>query len=151
MTFESAVRAIPDIGGFFKVGLKGVKGEHRAKLVKKSGCRWQGSINLDESLARLYSVESRWDYAVGFHPANQRDRVAFVEIHPASTGHVSEVLRKKVWLLSWLARKAPQLNGMSREGFFWVSTDGVHIQNGGSHKRLLAQSGIRVVSRVVLG
>lgn len=151
MTFESAVRATPEIRKLFQAGLKGVKGQHRAKLAKRSSCRWQGSVNLDEGLVDLYPAESRWDYAVGFRPANQHDCVAFVEVHPASTGHVQEVLKKKVWLVFWLANKAFGLNDMPREGFFWASTDGVHIQNGSPQKRLLAQSGIMVVSRVILG
>lgn len=151
MTFESAVRATPEIEKLFQVGLKGVKGEHRAKLAKRSSYRWQGSVNLDDGLLNLYPAESRWDYAIGFRPTNKHDHVAFVEIHPASTGHVQVVLKKKAWLVFWLANKAPQLNAMPREGFFWASTDGVHIQDGSPQKRLLAQSGIRVVPRVKLG
>ena len=151
MTFEAVVKATPDIWTLFHAGLKGIKGEHRRKLAKKSGCSWRGSINLDEGLATRYPQKSRWDYVVGFRSGNRHDHAAYVEVHHASTREVQEVLKKQTWLLEWLADRAPALSKMPRAGFFWVSTDGVHIQRGSRQYRLLAQSGIMVASRAVIG
>ena len=150
MTFEAAVRTTPDIAGGYEIGLRAIKGEHRRKMTKTAQCRWRGSVDLEARLAPLNPGRPQWDYAIGFGYANQSDGVAYVEVHSAATTHVRDVISKKDWLTSWLDRRAPDLRALPVGGFYWVSTDGVHIRPGSPQSLRLAQHGIllRGIARI---
>lgn len=150
MTFKSAVRQTAEITTFEK-GLRAIKGEHRLKFDCKPTCRWCGSVNLEDNLKYLYPSKPQWDYAIGIKINGSPEQSAFVEVHPADTANVTEILRKKEALDFWLSNKAPALRMMPCKGFFWLSTDGIHILKNSRQNRLLAQSGIIVKSKLFLG
>jgi hypothetical protein len=150
VTFE--VGATPEIAGGYCHGLRALKGEHRSAMrPKTSQCRWRGSVDLEERLAPRYPGSPQWDYAVGFGYANRPDGVAYVEVHPASSSHVQDVIRKKDWLTSWIRRCAPSLGGLAVGGFFWVATGSVHIHPGTPQHIRLAQCGITVNKVACIG
>ena len=57
----------------------------------KDARRLDGSLNIDEETKMLYPNESRWDYAVSCD-----GKVYYVEVHPANTSNVEEVIKKKL-------------------------------------------------------
>jgi len=145
MKFENAVRATVEIGACYEPGLRAVAGAYRTKLLaSRTQCRWRGSVDIDAALAARCPNDPRWDYAVGFGYDRRPDGVAYVEVHPATSDHVDDVIRKKNWLTTWIARCAPALRSLTVGGFHWVSTDGVHIHPGSPQSRKLALCGITV-------
>lgn len=152
MTFEAAVRATTEIAQGYATGLRGLKGEHRPKMILgERRCGWRGSVDLDAVLAARYPNDPRWDYAIGFGRTSRPDGVAYVEVHPATSTHVYDVIRKKDWLISWIGRAAPALAGLVQGGFFWVSTDGIHIRSGTPQARQLAGKGIKLGKTALIG
>ena len=57
-----------------------------------------------------FANQTRWDYGLGYQPANGREQAVWVEVHSATTKEVSAVLRKLGWLRDWLEEHAEQLN-----------------------------------------
>jgi hypothetical protein len=67
--------------------------------------------------------------------------VLWVEVHPASSLHVDDVLAKLRWLRMWLAGHAPELGRMPRR-FHWVATGGIAFARGSPQARRIAQHGV---------
>ena len=99
-SFRKAIENTPDVQHGYREGLQAiVKADKRAVMVKDAR-RLDGSLNIDEETKMLYPNESRWDYAVGYD-----GKVYYVEVHPANTSNVEEVIKKKLWLDKWLKEK----------------------------------------------
>jgi hypothetical protein len=91
-----------DLGeGAYKKGLQALKAADRA-LVKPGNSRLcHGSADIDSNLAAQQPQASRWDYVIA------HDQVLnFVEVHPAHTSEVSQVIKK--------SKPAPQHKRASR-------------------------------------
>lgn len=116
----------------------------------KDARRLDGSLNIDEETNMLYPNESRWDYAVGYD-----GKVYYVEVHPANTSNVEEVMKKKLWLDKWLKEKAPSMSALKAGSpkYQWAATEaGVHVSPQSMYARRLSQRGIEKPKRpVVLG
>ena len=140
-SFRKAIENTPDVQHGFREGLQ---------AMVKDARRLDGSLNIDEETKMLYPNESRWDYAVGYD-----GKVYYVEVHPANTSNIEEVIKKKVWLVKWLKEKAPSLNALKAGSpkFQWAATEsGVHISSQSMYARRLSQRGIEKPRRpVVLG
>ena len=108
-----------------------------------------GSVHVDEALRNIYPNEHRWDYAIGLRLTNERDRVFWVEVHPANSRHVGEVVNKATWLRQWLRNNAPQLNRMTQNHpvLFWVSTGRISLPKGSPQARRLAEVGVAFPKR----
>lgn len=63
-----------------------------------------GSVNLDAALRLHYPNDARWDYGIGIQKG--KPWTLWVEVHPADTSNVDEVLKKLTWLKDWLAHSA---------------------------------------------
>jgi hypothetical protein len=73
-----------------------------------------------------------------------------VEVHPASSDHVAKVLEKLAWLRQWLRSEAPNLDRLTRGGFYWIATDGrVAISRDSQQAKRLAKAGIHGPKRVL--
>jgi len=83
-----------------------------------------------------------WDYAVGVANPRQPDSAAWLEVHPASSLHVDEVLAKLRWLKQWLESGAPELDQLPRR-FCWIATGAVSFDRGSRQARRIAQAGLR--------
>jgi len=140
MTFSEAVSRTPSIRGHLKSGLKALRKGDRSR-VSCDGRRLRGSIDIDNALRDLYPNDARWDYAVGVHQSHQ-DFVVWLEMHPASSLHVDEVLSKMRWLSQWLGTSAPELRGLPRR-LCWVATGRIPFSRGSPQARKLAQAGLR--------
>lgn len=142
MTFKESVRATKQLTNAYRRGLQALRESDRNRLSCATPRRLRGSIDLDSHLAATQLQATRWDYGIGLRHDDTKDRVIWLEVHPASSGHVSEILDKLRWLRDWLRDSAPRLNALPRE-FVWVSSGPVHLQQGSRQARILASNGMR--------
>jgi hypothetical protein len=129
-------------------GLQAVRARDRERFHSTDARNIRGGVNLDEALGRARPDEPRWDYVVGVRGAGRNDHAAWAELHPASSLHVEEVLRKLRWLKAWLAAEAPALRALP-SSFHWVATGSVAFRRGGREEKLLAQAGLHFPVRLL--
>ncbi len=83
---------------------------------------------------------NRWDYIVGY-----RNQSYFVEVHPASTSEVGNIINKLNWLKQWLSINASHLNDIKAANpFHWVSTGRIGILPNSTYSRRLAIAGLGI-------
>jgi hypothetical protein len=148
--FQKAVSDTPDLGKHaYHAGLKALTAAHR-KRIQQGEARILGSINLDGALCQRYPNEPRWDYAIGVQKGNKPYAI-WVEVHPANTSNVSEVLLKLRWLKGWLSGQATQLHALTppQRAYHWIATDGVDITPNSPEARQLAQAGLTMPREVL--
>jgi len=148
--FQKAVSDTPDLGKHaYHAGLKALTAAHR-KRIQQGEARILGSINLDGALCQRYPNEPRWDYGIGIQKGSKPFAI-WVEVHPASTSNVSEVLLKLRWLKGWLSGQATQLHALTppQRAYHWIATDGVHITPNSQEARQLAQAGLTMPREVL--
>ena len=136
MAFRDTVEANQQIGSCYKQGIQALKKKHRNKVQPQNPGSLNGSVDIEACLDDPDEGESRWDYMVGYEEA-----AYFIEVHPADSKHVGEMVKKVNWLKQWLNRN-PKIKGLqaNQDPFRWVSTNGVHIQ--GNYKFKLSEHGL---------
>lgn len=149
-SFRKAIENTPDVQHGYREGLQAIVKAYKRAVMVKDARRLDGSLNIDEETKMLYPNESRWDYAVGYD-----GKVYYVEVHPANTSNVEEVIKKKLWLDKWLKEKAPSMSALKAGSpkYQWAATEaGVHVSPQSKYARRLSQRGIEKPKRpVVLG
>ena len=145
MRFKAAVEATDSIAAAYRAGLQAVPGVDRARMTVNDTARLGGSVNLDAALSGAQPNAPRWDYGVGWKMSNARDNVIWIEVHPASTSNVKEMVAKVDWLRLWLRDDAPDLDRLTRRkpAFVWIASGAVHIPKNSPQFRRLAGAGIR--------
>ena len=119
--FKSAVDNTVDLKDGYCKGLQALKGN---------------------SLKGLYPNASRWDYAIGYE-----QKAWFVEVHPANTSNVKEMLKKVEWLEGWLKDKGSQLAEIRRDHLhYWIPSGKVCISKTSPQYRSLAKHKLRITS-----
>ena len=111
------------------------------KIKVNSSRDLKGSVYIDKCLERRYPNAHRWDYAFGY-----KDRIYYVEIHPAENTHkVGEVTAKLDWLKQWRKLSAKNLEGLEGQStYHWISTGKtLSSVKRGKYLQILAQNGIR--------
>jgi len=129
MSFRQAVESTAAIRDSFREGLGSVRNVDRTRLRCSNPRRLRGSVNLDDALRLALPNDPRGDYAIGISQRSHSDRAVWLEVHPASSLHVGEVLNKLRWLKGWLASDAPELQGLPAH-FCWVATGSVSFRRG---------------------
>ena len=150
MSFKAAVQAAPaPVNDAWQPGKRALSNVHRSRVECADPQRITGSIALDAVLARDadHANAQRWDYGLGYRPRNGNERAIWVEVHPASTSNVSEVIAKLRWLRAWLRDEAHNLDSLTvadEDGlpFVWIATAGVHIVPNSPQARKLSSEGI---------
>ncbi|WP_155815911.1 hypothetical protein [Rhodothermus marinus] len=152
MTFQQAVeQASPPVNTAYQPGLQALPKRARAKLKYRDSRKLTGSIDLDGALADVCPNAPRWDYGLGIADASGREQALWIELHPATTSEIGVVLQKLAWLKNWLRTHGKALGGITEPGaFYWLATDGVHIQRGSPQARKLSQSGLKAPCRQLL-
>ena len=102
------------------------------------------SVDLDGALRDLHPNDPRWDYGIGVRKTKNSDRVIWIEVHPASSSHIQDVLKKLEWLKEWLGSSAPRLKTISTD-YVWIASGEVSISTNSPQRRKLAAKGIRFV------
>lgn len=149
-TFKQAVEITAEVKNCFKSGKLAIPNNERNKVELNDSRKCGGSLFIDQCLfnQKLYPNDNRWDYAIDYN-----GEVFFFEIHTASSGEVSTVLKKLQWLKDWLSQKAPEiyaLKAKSKTPYYWVQSNGYHILPNSSHERAVREKGLRPISKLVL-
>jgi len=145
-TFKQAVEETEEIKNGYQNGLKAL-GNYSNKVELGDTKKCEGSVAIDDCTESLYPQENRWDYVFGY-----KGDAYFVEVHSAHTSEVSVVLKKLQWLKDWLNSKAPEIKKLQAKdkAFIWIQTNGNHILPKSSQNRLLAEKGLKPVSKLIL-
>lgn len=117
--FRMAVEATPDVVKGFCEGLKAF-GEYKIKIKVPDTKKINGSLDIDAATKDIYPEDNRWDYALCYD-----GEVFYIEIHPATTGEVTKMIKKLQWLKKWLYTKAPKINKLTtknRQPFYWIQS-----------------------------
>lgn len=131
--FKEAVLATADVSSGYRSGLQAMKAN--SSLLKATDTRkLQGSVNIDDCTKTLYPDKSRWDYAVGYE-----NRAYFVEVHPANTSNIAEMVNKAAWLKKWLKSRAPEIDKIRMDVLYWIPTGKVSILTNSPKYRQLAR------------
>ena len=157
MSFAEAVRAAPaPVDSTYRNGKQALAGAYRSRVTCADPRRLTGSIDLDSALAQEsgYANAPRWDYGIGYRPRRAAECALWVEVHPASTTNVGEVIRKLNWLRTWLRSEAPRLASLTAgDGrippFVWIATAGAHIPRNSPQARQLATAGLDMPRKVL--
>ncbi len=126
--FRRAVDACLDLK--WREGLKGIEKKDRGKIQPKDEHDLTGSVNIDKCLEKSLPDDNRWDYAVGYRASDGKEKVYFIEVHPADTSqHVGKVLDKAIFLREWAVQQknALELWKMPRE-FHWVASGRIKLK-----------------------
>lgn len=139
--FKSAVDNIDDLKNGYHKGLQALKG-NSSKVSVSNTKKLLGSVDIDDSTKTLYPNAARWDYAIGY-----AQKAWFVEIHPANTSNVQEMLKKVQWLEDWLHNKARQLASIRKDDLhYWVPSGKVCILKTSPQYRSLAKHKLQITS-----
>ena len=143
--FKEAVEDTPEIRQGYCNGLQALKG-NAGKVAVADTRKLNGSVDIDACILELYPDEPRWDYAIGYD-----GKAYFLEVHPANTSNVKEMIQKAEWLKQWLQQKAPALKAIAaNSSFYWVPSGKYAILKGSPQYKKLAQSKILLISRLCL-
>lgn len=135
-TFKSIVQAIPAIAGAYREGLQALESKDAGKVKPQNPRKLSGSVYLDKCLKTTNPHDARWDYVIGYS-----EKAYFVEVHPANTSNVDEVVKKKKWLEVWLKTNALDLKAMmAGTGYYWIASGKVAILPNSPQARKIAKN-----------
>lgn len=130
------------LAGSLQPGLRAL-GKYSSRIKVSAGARANESVDLDHALKADQPTASRWDYGISLE-VDTAPRIAWVEVHPASSGEVEAVLKKLAWLKHW-QREAGGACQRTPSSYHWVATDAVHID--ATRRRRLAAQGLKMPQR----
>jgi len=132
MAFKATIEANQQTAHCYQKGLKALR-SYSNKVKPQHPRNVNGSVNLETCLPEPEHGEGRWDYMVGYN-----EEAYFIEVHPADSKNVDEVIKKAKWLYQWL-KDNPDIKAIQAENdpFRWVATNGVNIST--KHQFRLAQ------------
>lgn len=147
MTFREAVEAVTELAAAYRPGLQALESHDRRRIMPRNTRKLAGSVYLEQALAPTHPHQTLWDYGVGYRSTGG-EQVVWIEVHPANSAHVDDMLRKLDWLRSWLRSDAPDLAGMTAAdgAYIWLATGTVALPATDRRRRLIAQRGLRLVS-----
>lgn len=144
-TFQIAVANTSDIKIGFCNGLQALKGNSRFITVSKPRLL-EGSVDIDHCTKNLYPNDARWDYVVGYD-----GKTYFLEIHPANSSDIKEVIKKAQWLDNWLNSKATHLKSIAaNNAYYWIASGKFNILKNSPQYRQLSQSKVSLLANCVL-
>lgn len=134
--FAEAVDKCAEIKDNLRVGLSAM-GKNSLMVMVSNTRLLDGSVDIDNALKATRPNEARWDYVIGYD-----GEAFFVEIHPADTKNVDEMIKKVAWLKQWLTREAPELKKLHRCGsFHWIPSGRVKIlKTSPQYKKIAANN-----------
>lgn len=137
LSFEEAVNSISDLSGGYCKGLRALKTDSSKIKPKDLNCL-SGSVDIDSCVKRKYPEAARWDFAIGYE-----EKAYFVEVHPANTSNIKEMLKKVDWLKSWLRSEGKALDKIKKDKrLYWVPSGKVAIPRTSPQLRYLAKNNL---------
>ncbi len=139
--FELAVNSIEDLRDGYRKGLQALKG-NSSKLSIRDSNKLLGSVDIDEHTKSIYPQDSRWDFSIGYN-----QKAWFVEVHPANTSNVKEMVKKVQWLEGRLLGKGKSLASIRKNNtHYWIPSGKVSILKTSAQYRCLAKHKIKITS-----
>lgn len=133
-TFKQAVEAIAPLASHYQVGLQAMERKYQHLLMPENTRRLEGSVDIDSAKKESDPNGARWDYAIGYNGI-----VYYIEIHPANTSNVGEMIAKSRWLNNWLnVEGLPLKQYHEPEVFYWIPTGKVAITKNSTYFKKLA-------------
>ena len=148
LTFKEAVAATADVSKCYRDGKQAILNAEKNKVELADTKKCGGSLFIDQCLIdqNKYPNANRWDYAIDYN-----SEIYFFEVHTASDGEVSTVVKKLQWLKDWLHHSAPNINLLKAKApFYWIQSNGYHISKNSKWERVALQQGIKPISKLVL-
>lgn len=120
-------------------GLSALNRNERSKIAASDTHMIDGSADIDTDYLAREPHSPRWDYVVGYG-----GKAYFVEIHPACTSNVAEMLKKLEWLKGKLENEFAPIDGIKATmPFHWIaSSDKINILPTSKEYRKCIISGI---------
>lgn len=156
MNFEEAVGVVDSpVRHAYRKGKQALQGKHRELVDCNDPRRITGSVDLDSALAGQprHAQKSRWDYGLGYKSRSGVERAIWIEIHPAATSDVKQVIQKFVWLRQWLKSEARQLMKLTETSspgvpaYIWIATGSVRILRHSPQAKQLSVCGLKIPTR----
>jgi hypothetical protein len=141
ITFADAVRDCGLLQAALQTGLQALRAADRSRVSVVHSRRIVGSIDIDAATRQQHPHDPRWDYAVGCQNSSNAHFVHWIEVHPANSRHVDEVIQKQNWLRGWVSAHASKLHQLPAK-YYWVASGRVALPPSSPQRRRLAQSGI---------
>ncbi len=139
--FQSAVYCIADLKDGYRKGLQALKG-NSAKVSASNRQELLGSVDIDECTKKRYPNASRWDYVIGY-----ARKAWFVEVHPANTSNVQEMLKKVLWLEGWLQKEGRPLATIRNDSLhYWIPSGKMCILKTSPQYRSLAKYKLQITN-----
>jgi hypothetical protein len=149
MNFRKAVEATASVQAHYRPGLQALAAGDADRIQCDNPRRLTGSVNVDQALQAAEPDEPRWDYGIGLR-RNNAECAIWVEVHPASSTSITDMLNKLQWLRKWLRAQAPALAALTQSDYYWVSTDAtIAITPNSPQARRLAAAGLVGPRRVL--
>lgn len=142
MPFRSAAAATKGLDSAVEDGLGALRRADRERIACADPRRIAGSVDIDTTLRESHPSDPRWDYAVGVVGGpGTSDRVHWIEVHPANSRHVDEVLAKLQWLRRWLVEVDSPLRELAVT-FVWVASGAVALPKHSPQRKRVAAAGL---------
>lgn len=137
--FEDAINNTPDVKGGYLPGLKALRGTDRSCIAATDTRLLNGSLDIDSMVSKLYPSASRWDYAISYN-----NKVCFVEVHPAQTHEIPNMINKVKWLKNWLKDKAASIESLPSytPRYVWIASGKCNILPNSQQARQLPVNGL---------
>lgn len=156
MVLGKASQGTP-LSPYVQSGKLAIKGEHRDRVSTSGASSVIDSVNLEKALSSLSPGAPQWDYAIGWISSGT-DSCCFVEVHPANTLQVEEIVRKKTSAAALLTQHAPKVMRLADQTrlrigkpvWRWITTGahvGIHANTPAA--RRLRQAGVSMPTRHV--
>jgi hypothetical protein len=142
--FKKAVQGTRALAHAYRDGLQAIRSADHQRMICQEPRRLTGSVDMDEALRSSHPNDARWDYGIGVNRIGER--VLWVEVHPASSDHVKEIVAKVTWLRNWLKSEAHLLAKLPCR-FVWVASGTVGLTRTGRQLREVAKAGIHFAGR----
>lgn len=139
--FKDAVDNTDDLKNGYCKGLQALKG-HSSKVKVSTNEKLLGSVDIDECTKHIYPNDARWDYAIGYDNA-----AWFLEVHPANTSNVDEMVKKVQWLEKWLLDRGKNLAAIRKDNLhYWIPSGKVSILRTSPQYRRLAMHNLKITA-----
>lgn len=137
--FNTAIDSCDEIRGYMKQGLSAL-GRNSSKVKTQHPALIDGSVDIDTAVRSIRPDEPRWDYVVGYS-----GQAYFLEVHPADTKNVDEMVKKVTWLKHWLTVEAPDLKNLHKCGsYHWIPSGRVKILKTSPQYRKIAANNLTI-------
>jgi hypothetical protein len=144
MSFKSDIKKTPHLENAWNPGIQALKAGERSLITLSNGNAVSGSVDLDSSLRQSQPTAARWDYVIA-RGAGSREKLTWLEVHPASGGGCFQEIRTKHgWLMQWM--KTTPFQAYERS-FLWLASGKCAYNQNHPKVKSLAAMGIRLCGR----